>query len=66
MTCHTKEELEDMLRDVVDALDLSDVMLDEHGPLGTEPAALVKIVLDRKDMEIAMLRRGFIDAQNKE
>lgn len=49
-----------MLFDVVDQLDLSDGMLDEHGPLGTEPAKLVRLVLDRKDLEIRMLKQGFV------
>jgi hypothetical protein len=61
MTCHTKEELEEMLFDVVNELDLSDVMLDKHGPLGTPPAILVREVLAQKDLQIAMLRRGFVD-----
>ena len=61
MTCHTKEELEEMLYDVVNELDLSDVMLDKHGPLGTPPAVLVREVLARKDLQIAMLRRGLVD-----
>ena len=62
MSAWTKEELENMLEDVVNELDLSDGLLDEHGPLGTSPAQLVRLVLYRKDLEIAMLRRRFIDA----
>ena len=61
MTCHTKEELEEMLYDVVNELDLSDVMIDKHGPLGTPPAVLVREVLARKDLQIAMLRMGLVD-----
>ncbi len=61
MTCHTKEELEQMLYDVVNELDLSDAMLDKHGPLGSPPAILVCEVLARKDLQISMLRRGFIE-----
>jgi hypothetical protein len=61
MTCHTKEELEQMLYDVVNELDLSDGMLDEHGPLGTPPATLVRLVLERKDLQIRMLKQGFVD-----
>ena len=61
MSAWTKEQLEQMLFDVVDELDLSDGMLDEHGPLGTPPAKLVRLVIDRKDREIALLKRGFVD-----
>jgi len=61
MSAHTYEELRQMLFDVVDELDLSDGMLDEHGPLGTAPAKLVRLVLERKDRTIAMLRQGFVD-----
>lgn len=61
MTQHTKEELEQMLYDVVEELDLSDVMIDKHGPSGTPPALLVREVLSQKDLQIAMLRRGFVD-----
>jgi hypothetical protein len=60
MTCHTKEKLEEMLFDVVNELDLSDGMIDEHGPIGTPPAELVRIVLKRKDREIQMLKQGFM------
>lgn len=60
MSCWTKQELENMLEDVVNELDLSDGMIEEHGPHGTAPATLVRLVLDRKDKEIAMLRRGFV------
>ena len=60
MSCWTKEELENMLEDVVNELDLSDGMLEIHGPLGTPPAELVRLVLERKDREISMLKRGFV------
>jgi hypothetical protein len=59
MSCWTKEELENMLEDVVNELDLSDGMLEEHGPLGTAPATLVRLVIARKDQEIRMLKAGF-------
>lgn len=62
MTCWTKEQLEGMLEDVVNQLDLSDELIEEHGPLGTPPAELVRLVLERKDREIMLLKRGFIDA----
>lgn len=60
MSCWTKEQLEQMLFDVVDELDLSDGLVEEHGPLGTAPAKLVRLVLDRKDREIQMLKQGFV------
>ncbi len=61
MTCHTKEKLEEVLCDVVNELDLSDAMLDKHGPDGTAPAILVREVLAQKDLQISMLRRGFVE-----
>jgi len=61
MSSWSKEKLEDMLEDVVNALDLSDSMIEKHGPLGTAPAELVRLVLERKDQEIRMLKQGFID-----
>lgn len=64
MTCHTKEELENMLEDVVNELDLSDGMIEKHGPLGTPVAILVREVLAQKDMQIRMLRAGFVDVTN--
>lgn len=63
MSCWSKEQLEQMLFDVVDELDLSDGTLDEHGPLGTPPAQLVRLVLARKDLEIRMLKQGFVAIQ---
>ncbi len=59
MSKWSKDELENMLEDVVNELDLSDGMIEEHGPLGTPPAELVREVLNRKDMEIRMLKQGF-------
>ena len=61
MSCHTKEELEQMLRDVVDVLDLSATAIAEHGPLGTPPAKLVSLVLNEKDRIIRNLRAGMVD-----
>ena len=58
MTCWNKQELENMLQDVVNELDLSDGMIDKHGPLGTAPSELVRLVLQRKDLEIAVLEKG--------
>lgn len=56
----TKHEMRGLLEDVVTALDLSESMLEKHGPIGTEPAELVRLVLEQKDREIAMLRAGVI------
>ena len=58
MSCWTKVELEDMLEDVVNELDLSGGMIEEHGLLGTAPAELVRLVLERKDFEIQALKSG--------
>ena len=66
MSAHTKETLENMLEDVVNELDLSDGMIEKHGPLGTPPAEMVREVLDRKDREIAMLKAGMISLPNDE
>ena len=60
MSRWTKQELENMLEDVVNELDLSDGMVEKHGPLGTSPADLVRLVLDQKDLEISCLKRGFV------
>jgi hypothetical protein len=59
MSCWTKPELENMLEDVVNELDLSDSAIEEHGPNGTPPAELVRLVLDEKDKKIKMLQNGF-------
>lgn len=59
MTCWNKEELENMLQDVVNELELSDEMIEKHGPLGTAPADLVRAVLDAKDREIRALKNGW-------
>jgi len=47
-----------MLEDVVNELDLSDSMIGKHGPIGTAPAELVRLVLERKDMQIKALQSG--------
>jgi len=60
MTCWAKQELENMLEDVVNELDLSDSMIEKHGPLGTAPADLVRAVLDRKDFQISCLKKGVV------
>ena len=48
-----------MLEDVVNELDLSESMIEEHGPWGTPPAELVRLVLERKDLKIRALKQGF-------
>lgn len=60
MPCWNKKQLENMLEDVVNELDLSDSMIEKHGQLGTAPAELVRLVLERKDLEIKALRQGFV------
>ena len=50
-----------LLEDVVNELDLSNAAITEHGPLGTEPAELVRLVLAEKDKRIAMLANGMTD-----
>lgn len=59
MSCWTKEELENMIKDVVNELDLSENMIEKHEPLGTAPAQLVREILDHKDMQIRALKQGF-------
>jgi len=50
----------DLLYEVVDELNLSDFMIEKHGPLGTAPAELVRQVLAQKDLQIEALERGFV------
>jgi len=58
MSYWTKEQLDNMLEDMVNELDLSDAMVEKHGQLGTAPAELVKLVLEQKDTQIKMLKLG--------
>jgi hypothetical protein len=58
MSRYTNEQLENMLEDVVNELDLSEAMIEKHGPLGTPPAELVRLVLQQKDLQIRMLKAG--------
>ena len=58
MSCWTKEQLENMLEDVVNELNLSDAMIEKHGQEGTTPATLVRLVLEQKDNQIKMLKLG--------
>lgn len=60
MSCWNKEQLENMLEDVVNELNLSERMIEKHGPLGTPPAELVRLVLSQKDLEIRALKQGFV------
>jgi len=55
------DERGSMLEDVVNALDLSPDIIEKHGPLGTPPAELVRLVLDEKDKIIRNLRAGMVD-----
>jgi hypothetical protein len=43
--------LTNMLEDVVNSLNLSAEMVEKHGPLGTPPAELVTLVLERLTQE---------------
>lgn len=61
MSCWTKEQLENMLEDVVNELDLSEAAIETHGPLGAAPAELVRLVLEEKDRKIRLLQHGLID-----
>ncbi len=65
MSCWNKEELENMLEDVVNELNLSQDMIEKHGPLGTAPATLVRLVLEQKDKEIRMLKMGMVKIEVK-
>ena len=58
MSCWNKEQLENMLEDVVNELDLSESAVEKHGPLGTAPAELVRLVLEEKNRIIYALKRG--------
>lgn len=61
---YTTEELRSMLEDVVTVLDLSDDIIEKHGPLGTPPAELVRLVLEQKNKEIRMLKQGFVKIES--
>ena len=55
-----------MLEDVVNELDLSDLATQQHGPMGTPPAELVRLVLTEKDLKISALKAGMIDVTPKD
>jgi hypothetical protein len=61
MSRYTKEELENMLEDVINELELSESMIVKHGQHGTPPAELVRLVLEEKNMKIRMLQLKFSD-----
>jgi len=61
MSIFTKEQLENMLEDVVNELELSDFIVEQHGQEGTAVSELVRLVLERKDKKIQMLEQGFIN-----
>ena len=65
MSCWNKEQLENMLEDVINELCLSDDAVQKHGPLGTAPSALVRLVLDEKDRKISMLEHGMAEIRIK-
>ena len=60
------EEYTNKLEDVINELDLSELMIEEHGQHGTPPHELVKLVLEQKDQQIRMLKLGMKDFSNKE
>lgn len=66
MSYWSRKELRDMLEDVVNELNLSQAMIEEHGPLGTAPAELVRLVLEQKDRQIAMLKAGMVQIIDEE
>lgn len=57
MTCNC-DKYRNMLEDVVNELDLSQAAIEKHGPLGTPPAGLVRLVLEEKDRIISGLKNG--------
>lgn len=62
MSKWSKEELDNMLEDVVNELELSDSAVEKHGQLGTAPSELVRLVLEEKDLRIRALEANFVDA----
>ena len=53
------EEYRNMLEDVVNELELSNSIVEKHGPMGTPPSELVREVLAEKDRIIYALKNGF-------
>jgi hypothetical protein len=62
MSKWNKEELENMLEDVVNELDLSEIAVAKHGQDGTTPAELVKLILEQKDLQIRAMEANFVKA----
>lgn len=52
------QRLRNLLEDVINELELSDDVVQKHGPLGTPPAELVRLVLEQKDLQIRALKAG--------
>ena len=65
MSKWNKEELENMLEDVVNELDLSEIAVEKHGQEGTAPAELVRLVLAEKDLKIRALKANLIELRIK-
>lgn len=42
---------------------MGSAMIEKHGPLGTAPAELVRLVLEQKDKEIRMLKAGMVEIE---
>lgn len=59
MTCKC-DEYRNMLEDVVNELDLSAIAIEKHGPLGTPPAELVRLVLAEKDKVLSALQHKLV------
>jgi hypothetical protein len=59
MSCWSKEQLENMLEDILNELDLSSEMIEKHGQAGTTPVELVRLVLEQKDKQIKLLKKEF-------
>lgn len=57
--CKKCEEYRNLLEDVINELDLSENIIQEHGPLGTPPSVLVRLVLEEKNKQIKLLKQGF-------
>lgn len=53
-----------LLEDVINALDLSDGIIETHGPMGTAPAVLVRLVLGQKDKQIQLLKAGWCNCSH--
>ncbi len=58
---YSYNDLVNLLEDVVNELDLSEIAIEKHGPLGTVPSKLVKLVLEEKDLKISALKSGLKD-----